>query len=165
MYIYIYKAFFSFLYPLVKPGSCPPISPIFIMVYSPVSLLEIPPIFHLCLSHLGGFLFFRFSLKIRKTRPHNKESYDFMAGGRQHRAFIGPTIGRLMARWIQIRRVSRRPPHNFFILPRRSFVCTGAVLVPTADVTPAFHRFPVEISSDSGLNEFRGRKIGEGGGR
>lgn len=40
-----------------------------------------------------------------------------MASGRQHRAFIGPRFSRLMALWIQIRRVFT---HNFFILPRRS---------------------------------------------
>lgn len=30
------------------------------------------------------------------ARAHNKESYDFMAGGRQHRAFIGARFSRLI---------------------------------------------------------------------
>lgn len=115
---------------------------IYLKEYSLVSFPEIPRIyipniylyFYLHLSHRFSLL--SFFIQDSLTWPHNKESYDFMVDGRQHRAFIGPTIGQLMARWIQIRRVSRRPPHNFFILPRRTFVCTAAVVIPTTDVTP-----------------------------
>lgn len=75
-------------------------------------------------------------LRASLARTHNKESYDFMADGRQHRAFIGPTIGRLMARRIQIRRVraGRHTTSSFYhIVPSTR---------PAAEVPTALSRPP-----------------------
>lgn len=116
--------------------------------YTPI----LPPPCLLLFPQLSLFFFFgrpfspSFFIRGLLTRPHNKESYDFMVGGRQQRAFIGPTIGRLMARWIQIRRV--RAGHH----TTSSFYHVVPSLTRAAVVTyRRCHGLPRDFDAKSGV--------------
>lgn len=74
------------------------------------------------------------------ARSHNKESYDFMVAARQRPTFIGLAIGRLMARWIQIRRVraDRHTTSSFYhVVP---FFVRAAGLPPVSRASTRFQR-------------------------